>query len=87
MRKILISAVFAGSIASPLISGHGNPWATEDDVLQMQYHAANLVQSVGTPGEDEMRGTKVQTARGKLDDGVGAGASGGSEGDERGKGK
>jgi len=87
MKMILIIAGMAGSIAPPLIAGHANPWATEPDVLEMQYHEHNLAQSVGTPGEDEMLGTMVQKARGKLDDSVGAGASGGDGGNKGGMGK
>lgn len=88
MKRTLIIAALTGSIATPLMAGHANPWATEEDVLLMQYHEENLAQSEGTPGEDEMLGVMVQNARGKLDDSIGSsyggsgiGAGGGSKRD------
>ena len=87
MKVILLVAVMGSSIAAPLIAGHANPWATEGDVLEMQYHEENLARSLGTSGEDEMLGTMVQKARGKLDDSGGADASGGSGGNKGGMGK
>lgn len=79
MKKILIIAAVTGSIATPLLAGHANPWATEDDELLMQYHEENLAQSEDTAGEDEMLGIMVQNARGKLDDSIGTPYGGGSE--------
>ena len=76
MKRTLLIATLASSLATPLVAGHANPWATEEDELLMQYHEENLAQSEDTAGEDEMLGVMVQNARGKLDDSVGATASG-----------
>jgi hypothetical protein len=37
-------------------ASHNNPWAGEDDVVLEQFHDANQEKSVGTSGQDEMRG-------------------------------
>ncbi len=66
MKKLLLAVVVTGLAASPLVAGHANPWATDEDVLQMQFHDENLAQSEETPGEDEMRGVMVRSAHGKL---------------------
>ena len=79
----LIGALVTTATASPVLAGHANPWTDDTSILNMQYHEENLVRSVGTPGEDEMLGTMVQTAHGKLDGmaaDTGAGASAGSGG-------
>ncbi|OWY08334.1 hypothetical protein B6V74_14400 [Thioclava sp. F42-5] len=73
MIKTIGLAALAALYAGASWAGHANPWATEDDVIYSQNHEENLVQSVDTPGEDEMLGVMVQSARGKLD-----GLSGGS---------
>lgn len=65
-------------------AGHANPWASEGDILQMQYHEENLAKSVGTPGEDEMRGIMVQKAHGKLDGKAGGTSVGAGTGQARG---
>lgn len=63
----------AGALALSLVAGqaalasHANPWATEDDEVNAQYHDANQAQSVDTPGEDEQRGVMQRNARGKLE--------------------
>ena len=67
MKKLFIAAVVTSVAGSPLIAGHANPWATDEDDLDMQYHEENLAQSEDTPGEDEMLGVMVQSARGKLE--------------------
>jgi hypothetical protein len=76
MEKLFIAVVVASLSASPLVAGHANPWATDEDNLEMQYHEENLAQSEDTPGEDEMLGVMVQSARGKLE-GTMLGRSGG----------
>lgn len=78
MKSTLLVFTLTGFIASPIFAGHANPWATEDDDLLMQYHEENLAQSEDTPGEDEMLGTMVQNARGKLDDSIGSSSMDGS---------
>lgn len=66
IRALLILGVLSG--ASPALAGHANPWAEPEDELLMQYHDDNLEQSVDTPGEDEMLGVMIQSARGQLED-------------------
>ena len=56
------------------LAAHANPWAGEDDEVNAQFHDENQARSVGTPGEDEMRGTMTRNAFGKL--GGAAGTSG-----------
>ncbi|MCI2399108.1 hypothetical protein [Aliiroseovarius subalbicans] len=67
MKNLFLSSAVVSLIASPLFAGHANPWASENDAINSQFHEINLAQSVDTPGEDEMLGNMVQTARGKLD--------------------
>lgn len=67
MRKSLTLVGVLTLLASPALADHGNPWATADDVVLSQFHDANQARSVGTPGEDEMRGALVRRARGKLE--------------------
>lgn len=66
-RQLALTAVLA-LLAAPALAGHANPWASEDDTILSKNHETNLAQSVGTPGEDEMRGVMEQNAHGKLDD-------------------
>lgn len=47
-------------------ASHNNPWAGEDDVVLEQFHDANQEKSVGTSGQDEMRGVMTRNAHGKL---------------------
>ncbi|OOY20150.1 hypothetical protein BMI86_11895 [Thioclava sp. DLFJ5-1] len=75
MGLVALAALYAGASWA----GHANPWATEDDVIYNQEHEDNLVQSIDTPGEDEMLGVMVRSAHGKLD-GL-AGGSGDGSGD------
>lgn len=98
MKKLFLAAVVTSLSCSPLIAGHANPWATDEDDLDMQYHEENLAQSEDTPGEDEMLGVMVQGARGKLEGtmfdradggysaGQGVGAGGGNGGGGSGNG-
>lgn len=79
----LIGTLVTAATASPVLAGHANPWTDDTSILNMQYHKENLARSIGTSGEDEMLGTMVQTAHGKLDGmaaDTGAGASAGSGG-------
>lgn len=88
MKEKLITAGLLCCLASPLVAGHANPWATDDDDLLMQYHDENLAQSEDTPGEDEMLGVMVQNARGKLEDATGrsmGGFAGGGAGGGNGR--
>ena len=75
--KPIFAAMVLSLAAQGVWAGHANPWASEDDELVMQYHDDNMEQSIGTPGEDEMKGVMMGHARGKLDDSVGASAAGG----------
>ncbi|WP_323772134.1 hypothetical protein [Antarctobacter sp.] len=86
-----INHTFAVTLSLVVLSGaaqadHGNPWATADDTVLSKNHDANQAKSVGTPGEDEMRGALTRAARGKLDDpqsnrgASGAGKGGGKGG-------
>ncbi|GKY86997.1 hypothetical protein [Sinisalibacter aestuarii] len=89
--------LLAGTVATPLLAAHNNPWMSTEDTVLMQYHDENLAQSEGTPGEDEMLGVMVRDAYGKLvldagrDDGLGlaqgysgGGAQGGGSGGQDG---
>jgi hypothetical protein len=94
MSKFFEFILVLGSLAPvPLLAAHANPWMEEGDDVLMQYHDDNLVQSEDTPGEDEMLGTMVREATGKIeldagsDDGrglaqghAGGGAQGGGSG-------
>lgn len=57
---------------------HANPWATAEDTVLAKNHDANQARSIGTPGEDEMRGVMARNARGKLENPQGGGAAGNS---------
>jgi hypothetical protein len=73
--KTAAGILFAICAVTPAMAGHNNPWATQDDTILSQNHDTNLLQSLDTPGEDEMLGVMVRNARGKLD-----GLSGGQRG-------
>lgn len=75
-QSLLTGLVLAVALVSPAVAGHNNPWATSTDVILSKNHDDNQVQSVDTPGEDEMNGTMVQSAHGK----TGGAASGGAPG-------
>ncbi|WP_139792778.1 hypothetical protein [Pseudophaeobacter leonis] len=81
LAPALATAVI-GVSANPAFADHGNPWAEEDDVVRSQFHDVNQAKSVGTPGQDEMKGAMVQSAQGKQGSanrgsgGVGIGGSG-----------
>ncbi|CUH77624.1 hypothetical protein [Tropicibacter naphthalenivorans] len=57
--------------AGAALAGHANPWTTDTSILLEQYHDTNQARSIGTPGEDEMRGVMTQNAFGKLSDDAG----------------
>jgi hypothetical protein len=73
--KTAAGILLALCTVTPAMAGHNNPWATDTDTILSQNHETNLLQSLDTPGEDEMLGVMVQNARGKLD-----GLSGGQRG-------
>jgi len=80
MKTLLVCLALSAPIATPLFAGHNNPWSSETDTIQEQYHDEKLQQSVDTPGEDEMNGVMDRNARGKLDADVQeADASGGRD--------
>ncbi|MGI1662658.1 hypothetical protein ACRDNQ_10495 [Palleronia sp. KMU-117] len=72
MKTTLSIAAAMICVASPVLAAHANPWASEGDTVDSQFHESNQARSVDTPGEDEMRGTMIRAARGKLDGSVGA---------------
>ena len=59
MKKIII-AIAALALAGPAMASHNNPWAEEGDVLLAKNHEQNQAKSIGTPGEDEMKGEMHQ---------------------------
>ncbi len=73
--KTAAGILLALCAVTPAMAGHNNPWATDTDTILSQNHDANLLQSLDTPGEDEMLGVMQRHARGKLD-----GLSGGQRG-------
>jgi hypothetical protein len=82
MHKTLSLAAALMLAASPLLADHANPWATDGDTTLSRFHDSNQARSADTPGEDEMRGVMVRSARGKLDTaasatGTGRGKAGG----------
>lgn len=83
MRTLLAATLFIA--AGPALADHANPWATDNDTVLSQFHEENQAQSEDTPGEDEMKGRMVRSARGKLDDSVGSqgGTSSGRSGGRR----
>ncbi len=67
MKTLGFSCLLALLVSEAAIAGHANPWATDEDTVNSQYHEQNLAQSLETPGEDEMLGVMVRDAHGKLD--------------------
>ena len=67
MKTLGAAALLALVTALPALAGHANPWATDEDSVNNQNHEENQEQSIDTPGEDEMLGTMVREAHGKLD--------------------
>ncbi len=63
--------------AAPAFAGHNNPWTDDLSILNQQFHDTNQLQSLDTPGEDEMRGEMERNASGKLESGLGGPGSGG----------
>ncbi|MHA6264938.1 hypothetical protein ACXYMO_17200 [Arenibacterium sp. CAU 1754] len=77
---VLAAAVLSAN-AGAGYAAHANPWADDGDVVQEQFHDVNQGKSVGTPGEDEMRGVMSRNAHGKLGGDVGrAGMAGSGQG-------
>lgn len=64
----LLALAAAGTLglSSMALADHNNPWATAEDTVLSKNHDANQLKSAGTPGEDEMRGVMVRSAKGKL---------------------
>lgn len=87
MKNMVLGALLSAVAGTPLLAGHANPWAEDEDEVLSQYHEVNLVQSEDTPGEDEMLGIMVRQARGKLDDSIGTPASPGQGHGENGGGQ
>ncbi|MDP5335770.1 MAG: hypothetical protein NWT12_00645 [Paracoccaceae bacterium] len=81
--KTAAGILLAICAVTPAMAGHNNPWATQDDTILSQNHDTNLLQSVDTPGEDEMLGVMVRSARGKLDGLSGGQRRGGSAAEHR----
>ncbi|MDP5347604.1 MAG: hypothetical protein NWQ32_04350 [Paracoccaceae bacterium] len=81
--KTAAGILLAICAVTPAMAGHNNPWATQGDTILSQNHDTNLLQSVDTPGEDEMLGVMVRSARGKLDGLSGGQRRGGSAGEHR----
>lgn len=79
-RYFLLPALFVMVGGTAAMAGHANPWTDDTSILNMQYHEENLAQSIDTPGEDEMLGVMVQTARGKLEGKAGGAAKKGAGG-------
>jgi hypothetical protein len=82
LAPALATAVI-GVSANPAFAAHGNPWAEDDDVVFSQFHDENQVKSIGTPGQDEMRGDRALTGAGKVGSanrGSGGGAGNGGGG-------
>lgn len=83
MKIIALSLSLAVLTGSQALAAHNNPWAAPEDTLLAQNHDENQLASVGTPGEDEMRGVMVhnanQTGRnaGQGNGGQGGGGQGG----------
>lgn len=73
-------------LSAAVQADHANPWATAEDTVLSKKHDANQAKSVGTPGEDEMRGAMTRAARGKTGDARGNGG-GGKGGTGKGGGK
>ncbi|SFL06731.1 hypothetical protein [Celeribacter marinus] len=84
MKAHLTLAAVLGLLAAPVFADHGNPWATEDDVVLSQYHDINQAKSIGTPGENEMRGLASDNARGNSKNAGRTNANRGSEPKKRG---
>lgn len=73
MTLAATAAALTMAVSLPVQADHANPWATEEDSVLAKNHDANQARSIGTPGEDEMRGVMTRSAHGKLDtDGTGA---------------
>lgn len=66
MKNTILLAGAMAMMSGVAFADHGNPWATEDDVVLSRYHDENQARSIDTPGEDEMRGRMVQPASGKI---------------------
>ncbi|WP_420324803.1 hypothetical protein [Mameliella sp.] len=78
-KTMLAAAIGFALISASVQADHANPWAGEDDTVLSRNHDANQARSIGTPGENEMRGVMNRRAHGKLADPRGfGGAAGGA---------
>ncbi|MBV7392579.1 hypothetical protein [Mameliella sediminis] len=84
-KTTLAAALGLVLMSGAALASHANPWATADDTVLEKYHDANQAKSIGTPGEDEMRGAMTRKARGKLEDPQGGTGGGGGNGDRKGR--
>lgn len=75
MNKTLIAIAMLAVSTAPVLASHNNPWATSTDTVLAKNHDANQLQSIDTPGEDEMKGRLIQNVSPNA--GVGLGGSGG----------
>ncbi|SNS95476.1 hypothetical protein [Antarctobacter heliothermus] len=87
-KTTMTLAIGLAMLSGAVQADHANPWATAEDTVLSKNHDANQAKSVGTPGEDEMRGAMTRAARGKTGDaqGYGGGTGGGKGGAGKGGG-
>lgn len=79
MKKIALSVALVSLSVSPVLAAHNNPWAGADDTVLAKNHDGNQEKSIGTPGEDEMRGQMNQNVNSNAGgSSVGGTSSGGS---------
>ncbi|WP_372922765.1 hypothetical protein [Roseovarius sp.] len=87
MNRLAVGLVLSILTTAPALAAHNNPWATPEDTVLGKNHDANQEQSMGRPGEDEMRGDMMQTDNGATErGGSGRGSGGSGAGDENGSG-
>ncbi|WP_421904558.1 hypothetical protein [Mameliella sp.] len=74
-KTMLAAAIGFALISASVQADHANLWAGEDDTVLSKNHDANQARSIGTPGENEMRGVMNRRAHGKLADPRGFGGA------------
>lgn len=71
----MMAGLVAGLVSvAPAMAAHNNPWAGQDDTVLARNHDENQAQSIGKPGEDQMRGITAQSANGRIGGGLGGAA-------------
>jgi hypothetical protein len=80
MKKLAVGLVLSVLATAPALAAHNNPWATPEDTVMGKNHDANQEQSMGRPGEDEMRGDMAQDGDGGSDRGSQSRGGGGNQG-------